>query len=112
MSKVHRICGGVKQCKWSCRPPQGTRCCIQSWRDCQCIGVKSHRPRISAASLGTEMVGYTEPCCVSWSKMVTHTSAWCETSQGWLSGSGTCRACIVKAACECGTLRKVRDELH
>ncbi len=34
------------------------------------IAVESRRPHMSAACLGTETVGYTEPCWVRWSKVV------------------------------------------
>ena len=70
MSKVCRIYGGVKQCKWSCRPLQGMRCCIQGWHDCQHVDVKSCRPCTSVVHLGMEVVGYMEPYVVVWLKVV------------------------------------------
>src|SRR6266702_559397 len=60
-SLVRRISGGVKRRKRSCRPPRGARCYIQGRRDRRRIGVESRRPRESAASLGTETVGCTDP---------------------------------------------------
>ncbi|SRR6266702_6814916 len=74
-SKVRRICGGVKRRKQSYRPPWSARCCIQSWRDHQRVAVEWLGLRVSAACSGTEMVGYTEPCWVGWSKAVGNSHA-------------------------------------